>query len=610
MRRALLALTASFALLGCPDPNKPEVEHPKVGNIIDPSAQQTSVLTGNNEPLVVDWAATARGNLETTMHDGLAIVSFTPQGLRVLSGCHVDGNYGFIGMAMKQQVVRLENEQEIKANLPLGGLGLAAQFGGEFQRGAVLDVALVMVGKMRTTWRSVARKDLQGDCAGATHFVRGALVGAFAMDKGQKSQARAAAQIFGFGANGGTRSSEGLHQTDGRLEDCQKASPELPAPPGQCAALVRLDLQEIAQDEKRADVKAQPSATTGDAVETTKCPSGMVSVDGKCAEKGSTTTAYECTGERADECYSQCEKGNLPSCTKRAQMGLTGVNGATKEPLAAAKLLAVACKAGHARGCGILGAVFLDPKLVQTPDPKGAFDLFQRACNAGDEFGCYGVGGSYLFGRGVAKDQRSAVNALAKSCSGGWDAGCSDLGVLFLGGNGLARDDVKAATLFKRACDGKNATGCGNLGYMVETGTGVSKDIKLAAQLYEKACNTDDESCSSVAVLFQLGKGEPKNDGAVVKLHQKACTAGSVISCAFLKSYVDPRVTLDLENAKNAMSVWQGTCSNGIVRDCTQAAVIALSVGLKDQGSLLMKKACQLGDDWACANDKLVIKAQ
>ena len=202
------------------------------------------------------------------------------------------------------------------------------------------------------------------------------------------------------------------------------------------------------------------------------------------------------------------------------------------------------------------------------------------------------------------------MNALAKSCSGGWDAGCSDLGVLFLGGNGLARDDVKAATLFKRACDGKNATGCGNLGYMVETGTGVSKDIKLAAQLYEKACNTADEECSSVAVLFQLGKGEPKNDGAVVKLHQKACAASSVISCAFLKSYVDPRVTLDLENAKNAMSVWQGTCSNGIIRDCTQAAVIALSVGLKDQGSLLMKKACQLGDDWACANDKLVIKAQ
>jgi TPR repeat protein len=336
----------------------------------------------------------------------------------------------------------------------------------------------------------------------------------------------------------------------------------------------------------------------------------MVAVDGKCTEKTEAVASYECSGEAADECYKQCEKGNLPSCTKRAQMGLNGVNGAQKEPLAAAKLLAVACKAGHARACAILGAVFLDPKLVDTPDPKGAFDLFQRACNGGDELGCYGVGGAYLFGRGVGKNQRAAITSLAKSCDGGWDAGCSDLGVLFLGGNGLQRDDLKAATLFKRACDGKNPTGCSNLGYMVETGTGVAKDVKLAAQLYEKACNSDDETCSSVAVLFQLGKGEPKNDNAVVTLHKKACAASSVISCAFLKSYVDPKVNLDLENAKNAMSVWQGTCTNGITRDCTQAAVIALAVGLKDQGLLLMKKACQLGDDWACANDKLVLKNQ
>ena len=66
---------------------------------------------------------------------------------------------------------------EVQANLPLSG----GSIGGGLQRGSTLDIAMMLVGKKRTTKDGVTKEDLQGSCDGATHYVRGAMVGAFAM---------------------------------------------------------------------------------------------------------------------------------------------------------------------------------------------------------------------------------------------------------------------------------------------------------------------------------------------------------------------------------------------------------------------------------------------
>jgi uncharacterized protein len=599
MSKPFSFLVLGTALVACGGRLTP----PDAAKQIDQDGVTTKGLSGNTEPLVVDWSPAARGNLETSMHDGIAVVSYTDKGMRVLAGCHVDGTYGFIGMSTKQQLIRLENQDEVKANLPLGGLGIAASMGGEFKNGTVLDVGLVMVGKMRTTWRNVTRKDLVGDCREATHFVRGAMVGAFAMNKGQKTEARAVAQVFGLGAGGGTSSNSGFQTSDGKLADCETSSAEMNRPPRQCSALVRLDLQEI-PSESTPD-KGQPS--NGE-VNVVRCPAGMVMVSGKCTQAGA-STSYECSGDKASDCMAQCEKGNLPSCTKRGIMGLTGGSGANREPLAAAKLLGLSCKNGHARACSMLGYVFQDPNLAQQPDPKSANEAFAKGCKEGDELGCYGLGSNAFFGRGMDKDQQFAVKLMARACEGGHHAACSDLGVFYLGGNGLAKDDAKAARLFKSACDGSNASACSNLGYMVETGTGINgRDINVAARLYDKACTLSDDTCDSLAILTQLGKGVDKNENVTLKLHTRACKAGGVIGCAFLRSYVDPSVSVNAENAKSAFSVWKGTCTSGIARDCTQAAIVAIALGLKEDGQGLMEKACQAGDDWACANKNLKIR--
>ncbi|MFO0663221.1 MAG: tetratricopeptide repeat protein [Polyangiaceae bacterium] len=589
---------------GC-GPSLPKVDPngQQWGNTIDPNQKEAKVIVGNGEPLVVDWTPTARGDLEVSMREGIAVVSYDTRGLRVLPACHIDGKYGFLGMSMKQQLVRLESADEVKANLPLGGVGIAANFGGEFQQGAVLDVALVMVGKYRTTWHKAKKRDLVGDCPGATHIVRGAMVGAFAVDKGQKQQARAAAQIFGFGGSGGTAQSQGFHIEDGRLSDCQGANPDSTKPPSQCGALVRLELAELEADQ--APVVQQSEKEEG--VKVVTCPAGMVKFEGKCTN-ASNVKAYECSGQDGNECGSQCKAGNLASCSKFAIMALVGANGVPKKPFDAAKLLALSCKSGFPRACAYLGEVMLDGNFVQQKDPKFALDLFTRACNDGDEVGCNDHGLVYLFGQGVPRDTSIAAKSLLKACSGGWKDACSNLGVMMLGGNGLNKDDAKAAALFKMSCDGNSAMGCSNLGYMLETGQGVRQDVPKAVKHYEQACNARDESCASLASMYQMGKGVAKNESNAVSLYRKSCNGQNILACAFLRTYVDPSVKVEVDNAKNAVTVWQGSCTNGIVRDCTQVAVVALSLGQRENGLKLMKKACELGDDWACFNDKLVIK--
>jgi hypothetical protein len=78
-------------------------------------------------------------------------------------------------------VIRLNSADELGANLPFSGLTLKGELAAEMQRGATLDVALMMVGKRVATHGKASTVDLLGDCAGATHIVHWATVGAFAM---------------------------------------------------------------------------------------------------------------------------------------------------------------------------------------------------------------------------------------------------------------------------------------------------------------------------------------------------------------------------------------------------------------------------------------------
>ena len=589
---ALAAVTSLVVASGCgPAPLQPG---------LPPSPTKgPSFVTGNLEPLVVDWQPEQRGDVEVAMREGLVVVGYDDNGFRLLKDCHVDGNYEFMGMTRREKVIRLETADDIRANLPLGGLGLAAQLGGELERGATLDIAMVMIGKLRTTWRQVGKNDLKGQCEGATHVVRGATVGAFAVDTGQRANARAAAEVFAIGASGGSRSAKSVHITDGRLDDCATSSPDGAKAPAQCGAMIRIELLPVST---KTDAKAKEAELPAlDA-----CPKPLVRVDGKCTQIGAAApppASVECTYGDGAGCVRQCEAGNAASCTKLSQMLVRG-DGVERAPNRAALPAARGCDGNDGPGCGLLGG-FLMQGVGVDRDLEKAARAWAKGCDAGDAPSCGSLGTQFLTGQGVQRDTKIAATALARSCRGGYHAACSDLGLVFLGGSGFDKDLPRAAQLFKRACDGDGAVGCANYAYMAEFGQGISKDPSLAVKNYVKACELDDSSCTWAAAMLQMGKGLPKDESKAVGLYRLSCQAGAVVSCAILHTYVDPKVKVDAEEVGRYVNVWKGTCESGIPRDCSGLGVLAITMGQKAEGQKLLAQGCKLGDEWGCLMQRM-----
>ena len=550
------------------------------------------------EPLVVDWKPEQRGDLEVLMKDGIAIVSYSCKGLKLLKDCKVDGKYGFLGMTKKEQLVRLENADELKANLPLAGAGLAANIGGDMERGATLDVALVMIGKKKTTWAKISADDLGPDCEGATHFVKGATVGAFVMETGSKAQARTAAQILGAGASGASASAKNVRNQDGDPGDCGKASPDAPAPPSQCQALVRLELKAIAP-KRAADAAAKPAPDAPkpshvDVVEE-PCPKGLVFANGKCTEVKN-ATAFLCDPINGKECVEQCAKGHAGSCGAAGSLYATGQAGLPLDETKARELLGKGCDGSDAKACVNLG-VLLAQGRGGAKDPAGAAKNFERGCAAGEAKGCGMLGGAYRAGDGVGKDVGRAATLLRQGCDGGDDVACGALGRMLAQGEGVPKDATKATDLLKRACDGGQSSACIDLGMMLEIGKDAPKNLMLAKLLYQRACfRSDFEACLDQGRL-ELGQG---GDSATARrAFESACSFKQLpVACAVSKILFGGTQQVFAGPAAAELAT---RCNAGSARDCASAGVLNIATGNAMMGNPQIERACTQGEPLACA---------
>ncbi len=572
----LLAL--GVALSGCPNPLPPN-PMPTPG---------PTVIEGTGEPLIVDWQPQHRGDLEIAMKDGLAIVEYSPRGFRLLKNCSVEGTYGFNGISTKEQLVRLMSEDDVRANLPFGGAGLVAQMGGELGRSSTLDVAMIMIGKLRTTWTHVTPKDLKGgsSCAGATHFVKAAIVGAFVMDTGDKAHARAVAEFFKIGGSGGGRRESKIHNADGLMDDCKTATSESPKAPANCRALLRVELLEISGDEVPRSVdpaKERPVAS---------CPQGYAMLEGKCTRD--TVQATECVYGDLQQCSALCGRGSGPSCARGAVQLLRG-DKIPKDVRGSVELAKKGCQIEDASSCEALGSAQAEARSMSE-----AVAAWTKACGMGRQDACTAIGAAFYTADGVGQDYSKAANFLGRGCKGGNQDACSTLGIMFLGNAGLVRDFPMALRLFKQACNGDSASGCSNYGYMVEQGKSVPRSAAEAARYYEKACKLNDGACTLLGALYQIGSGVPKNEGKAVELFRAACKAHDPLACATLRTYAFPDTPIDVNAMSRSINIWKGTCTSGIERDCTAGGVLYMAVGRKAEGASLLEKGCSMGDQWGC----------
>jgi TPR repeat protein len=601
MVKRALAVGAIALLTGCgPSLRADTTDQPKAADAT--GRQGVEAIEEASSPLIVDWDPEQRGDLEEAITDGVAVVALSTKGMKLLKGCKVSGDYGYRGISTKTQVVRLESAEDVAVNLPLSGAAIAGTIGAEFEQGATLDIAMVMVGKRRTTWADVTKGDLEGGgrCDGATHYVRGITVGAFAMSTGTRQKARAAAEIFGIGASAGAKDSSKVDNKDGKMDACDKADPESDKPPSQCAALLRVELEPIAAtasapaDEEGAKPAGADKVPEVKAEEEESCTGGRVWVDGKCT-RPNPKVAHMCKPNDAADCKTQCDKGNGASCNFYGVLVARGKASGDAEAI-----FDKGCKAGSSGACGNLGI----HKLKK--DPNSAGSTLETACKNGDARAC-GIAAQQLFpGRGGKTDEQKALRLYTLGCNGGNQHACTNLGLMYSGAaKSIPIDDKKALSLSLRACHGGVSTACGNAGLRYEMGMDLPKDEKLAARLFERACRFDSGDCFRLAILHEHGGGVSKDDSRAKDLFSKTCSAHSgglsAMSCYMVSEvFKGGSKPVDKASMAQTLTYMQPQCDKKVIRACSFVGVMQLANGDKGRGGATLKKACSDKDAWAC----------
>lgn len=534
-------------------------------------------VTAGAEPLVVDWKPEQRGDLEVAMKDGLAVVSYSCKGIKVLADCHVDGSYTFAGMTKKEQVIKLTNSDEVAANLPLSGVTI----GGGMQRGSSIDVAMILIGKRRTTWKEPTKADLQGQCEGATHFVRSANIGAFAMQTGTSAKARAAAELFGAGAKGESSSEKSTANTDGDPKACDSSTPDAKSPPTQCGAAVRLVLAPI-----KAGAAAPPDKPVEAAVEAeAMCPQGLVLAEGKCTRKEDAAT-HLCEPNAADDCKVQCDKGHAGSCANLGRLHLRGA-GVEKSEAKASEVFQKACDGGDVEGCGALGT------LVAGSDAAKAVGLWTKACDGAVAGSCTSLGKAALEGTGTDKNPDKALALFVRGCDGGDPQGCASAADRTRMGK-TPEEQQRALQLDNRACQGGIPASCVTVGKAYDGGSMlVGRNAILAQMSFRRACfRGDANGC------FELGRSLWDTQPEESKRHfQMACMRQDMRACAAMALlYGEKRAVIAPMALKQQLSQ---SCMAGNALDCTESGLVELAANNKTV-VVSLQRACTQGQKMAC----------
>lgn len=606
---------ATCLLLGCGPGALGEAVAPKATTAAEALGDEELALTCRGipeygAPLIVDWSAQQRLDLEYRMNQGVAVVAYTCERFEVLDRCMVTGGYRFAGVSRKEDVVKLASRDELGVNLPFSGASLAASL----ERGSTIDLGLVLIGKKATTVQAVARPMLVGDCEGATHFVQAATVGAFAMDRGTVGKTRAAAEVFNASASGASDHESQTQSRDGDLQACRKASPDAEAPPGQCQAALRLDLvpifAKLPKDAERAtDPKAKAKASTPPPEKDT-CPEGMVRQGDICAQPGPQEGALGCADGILADCERSCQAGDVEGCVRLASAYDIG-NGVDRDRERAIALYGRACKAGHLRACTEAGGIKARCRKYQMAAPhacvkpgdlSGAAADLSQACDSGYGRACLnlGMGADEL----VRASGKTALRFLERACDLGEGMGCSLAGFAYLKGEGGAAKDVARGTeLLRASCDGGELTSCMLLQALYEGKDdmgGERQPLKLL-DLHRNLCRRGHKaSCFQAGeMLTDRKEGIGANTQEAERYYELACQSPQPIalSCVQLGRY-------HMGEPQRALQYFSLACTYG-GEGCLDAARIARAQTLPK-----LQKQCENGEGRACADlaDALIEK--
>ncbi len=562
-------------------------------------------------PLVVDLPTTTRVALESAMQRGIGIVAHDCHELRVLESCRLGGDYQFAAVNRKEDVVVLKDQTELGANLPFG----AASLSGQLKQGNSIQLALIQVGTRRSLFDSVGRPELRGTCDGATHFVQGTTLGAFAMSTSAKGEAKVAAEVFGVSGNASSASQRDAKTKDGDLAACERSSADADAPPTECSVPVRLHLVPILESAPFRDSKHQrPEATSATPLDD-QCPAGFQRVEGKCTQGDS--APFLCKpGAAAAECRAQCDAGNAGSCYNLAVLlqKQHGEWAAAPKPEGEAPreweqivkendaklatyrpLFVKACDQGIAQACdrlywlkgseaereaAIQRACALDypPSCTmaagrflyrkETLDLDKGRRLLERGCRLGGRGSCMALANSYFEppdqSKPTAAGLREGEEVLKRVCLANDSGACWQLANLRRQGAILTRDVGLSFAYLDRACSLGDLTACYELGQEYQTGELVGANPGLATTYFDKSCPLEKPervpACGQIGRLFTDGKHIKAQPQQALVWLGRGCRWDDTSSCIQLAELYEQGKGTE-KNTRRALELYEQACA-------------------------------------------------
>ena len=265
---AIIAGATTVAACGGASLPKGDVEHGGQSSLIDKSfAGQNRCSAKNHErPFIIEWDATDMSSFQSHTSNDVVFVKYVGCELQVLDSCRDDSVKGSLGSykpvdwtSGSVETLDISDEGELYAKLPLG----AASLDGRVKSGEKFHMEYYVSGTRNATRDKVYRKDLTklAGCAGATHFVYGYNLGAFALGSTKSLKGEVNGSYFGFGAGGSKATETKADKKGGELAACKgESSKEVET----CKVPIRLTLREISNEEN-PDVTASQAPETPDA---------------------------------------------------------------------------------------------------------------------------------------------------------------------------------------------------------------------------------------------------------------------------------------------------------------------------------------------------------
>lgn len=429
-------------------------------------------------PLVVDMSPVHLTTLEAARRQGVILVRHDCEGLQVLESCRAPGDYGYLGLPPQTERAHLQGK-EVVLNLPQ--LGTALTRGSKDRDGVSLQ--LLVAGRHATTTTVLGTPALEGDCAGATHFVRSIDVGAFAL---AEVHGEPQLDIDLFERVASDKSAGPVNRLDGNPDECKKGTVTDQQPPLACSTPLRLVLIELAAEARKRTPKPPRSErlTTPPRPFLVPCEHGQVRLGAKCTtEELAKGLPYRCRDR--EQCQTQCELASAESCS------LLGYLKSRDEPESALAAYQKGCEGGDPNGC-LGAAVLLAPKGKD--DAAQALELLETACNGGQFFACEELGLAHLLA--AKPDKQKAEVAIARACNAGLPSACSRLA------NHLALEKEppfeRMLGLYQRACHGPDPLACAQVASMYFHGKGVTASEEEAKGWFKVACSHGYEGGSYV----------------------------------------------------------------------------------------------------------------